>query len=621
MQSLPFWLLLLLVLLLPFAAHAQEEEVIPLDTIVVTATPVQSTALVTRVTDEEMRQKHVSVGYDALEYLPGLHVTQRLALTGAGLTRLAIRGAGVTGPAGLTIYVDGRPDPTVSFAHPAPSAHNMAAMEVIEVIHGPSPVLHGSGNTGIVNYQSRVPGAGFSGRLIASGGSFGTTENFALAQYGGESGYLSVDATYRRSDGYLEGTDAWIAGGRVRAGYRIDEHWKARLSAGQNRDHFAIFGPFSVPGPFGNPGTTDLDLTQTVADLLVAGAYDRLDTSLQLWGDWQEPRSQVPPPGAEIADVVEYGSRFRLSALPWASGRLTVGADVLRAEARNQPALPPMAPEVDVSITEVGPYVFLEQALMPRVTINGGVRLTQHSEYGVEPAVEAGLRVWLGDANPESTLQGTLLRARLSRGFQSPTLQQLYGVFRGTVNGPPNPDLEPERVTQFEGGLLQRFRLGAVRVGAYVQDGQDQIAPVMGELQNVGDFNHYGLEAGLQLRPVPELLLDVGFTSNHFEEAVLLVPHSTLDFSVFYRPAILPGRDVSVSLYGRHASKTFDQGANGSRVRLNDYLVVNAKVQVEVVEDVRLFLEFDNLLDEAYETILSIPMPGRAAYVGASLHW
>lgn len=617
------FLVLCCLMLTPHAATAQEEPVIPLDSITVTATALQSTALITRVTEAEMDRQHVAVGYDALEYQPGLHVTQRLGLTGAGLTRLAIRGAGVSGPAGLIVYIDGRPDPTVTFAHPAPSAHSKAVLEVIEVIYGPSPVLHGSGNTGVVSYRSRIPGQGWSGRLTASGGSHGTTENFGVLNYGWARGFVSVDATYRSTEGYIDDTDAWVAGGKVRVGYQASDHWRLRASAGQNQDHFAVFGPFSVPGPFGNPGTTDLDLTQTVADLVIEGDYEGFDTSLQLWADWQEPRSQIPPEGAEIADVAEYGARLRGEASPWTGGHLTVGTDVLWAEARNRPALPPTAPEVDASITEAGPYVFLEQAVVPRLTLAGGVRLTQHSEYGSEPAGEAGLRFRLGTGSNDRLFQETLLLARVSRGFQSPTLQQLFGVFRGTVNGPPNPDLEPERVTQLEGGILQRYRLGTLRLGAYVQDGQDQIAPVMGELQNVGAFNHYGVEAGVQLRPVPELLVDVGVARNHFEDTVLRIPHNTLDFNLVYRPAALSSRGVVLSLYGRQASKTFDTGPDAENpiVRLDDYFVANLKLRAGVTTGMHVFLEVDNLTDEDYETVRGIPMPGRSLYVGVTAGW
>lgn len=621
-RLIPCCVALLLLLLSPLA-HAQQDDEAALDTVFVVDSPASAAATVVRITPEMIEAKNAAVAYDALEFAPGLHVANRLALTGAGLTRLAIRGTGVEGPAGLTVFVDGVPDPTVSFAHPAPQAHSVVSIAEVEVIYGPSPVLYGSGNTGIVNIRTREPGPGWSGRLTASGGSFGTTENAATTSYRWDRGFVSADATYRYSEGYLPDTDAWVAGGRLQLGYQFADDWRVRLSAGQVQDHFAVFGPFSVPGPFGNPGTEDLDLTRTVGDVTVEGRAGGFDTSVKLWGDVQVPRSQVVPEGAERADVYEAGVRLRSAVSPWTTGRLTFGVDVLRADARNTPALPPTATEQDVSITEVGLYLFAEERVAPWLTLNGGVRLTSHSEYGAEPSGEAGVIVRPGGNDATSPFRGTRLTARVSRGFQSPTLQQLFGVFRGTPNGPPNPELEPERVTQIEAGVHQRFRLAAFRVAVFLQQGDNLIVPVMGELQNAGEFEHYGMEAGVRARPLPEVTVDLGASAYDLSDNVLRIPWSTFDFSVAYRPAALRSRDVTLSLYGQWNGKLFDQAPapDSPRVRLDDYFVLNAKLRAEVWQDVLAFVEVDNITDEAYATVIGVPMPGASVFAGASLTW
>ena len=359
-------------------AFAQEEgeRVIPLDSIVVLGTRPLPMGTVTRVSQEEIEEKNSSVAYDALRFETGLNMPQRLALTGTGLTRLTIRGAGSAGPAGLAVFIDGRPDPTVTFAHPVPQAHSVVGIEAIEVIYGPSPVLYGSGNTGVINITTQTPGPGFSGRFMASAGSHSTTENMGVFNYGWDSGYVSAEGTYRKSSGYIQDTDAWILGGRLKLGLDLGTNWKLKISGGQTKDHFAVFGGFFVPGPFGNPGTEDLDLTQTAGDIVLEGRIGNLDTSVQLWGDKLEPRSQVLREGVRRAKVSEVGTRVKASISPWQANKLTVGVDVLKASARNQPALPPTAPEFDESITEVGPYLFMEQAASVELTRFRGLSLT-----------------------------------------------------------------------------------------------------------------------------------------------------------------------------------------------------------------------------------------------------
>jgi hypothetical protein len=41
-----------------------------------------------------------------------------------------------------------------AFAHPIPQAHSWENLAGIAVIHGPSPVLHSSGNTGVVHIRT-----------------------------------------------------------------------------------------------------------------------------------------------------------------------------------------------------------------------------------------------------------------------------------------------------------------------------------------------------------------------------------------------------------------------------------------------------------------------------------
>ncbi len=576
------------------------------------------TSTATVVSREEIETRRASVVYDALDKSPGLHLRSRLGATGAGLSRLTIRGNGAAGPAGLAVFVDGRPDSSVSFAHPAPSAHSLESVEQIEVIHGPSPVLHGAGKTGVINITTGRPGPGWSGSLRFSGGSHDTAESFLSAAYGWDGGYLRVGGAYRSTDGHNPASDARIANGNVRLGLALGERWELELGAGRTDDHFSVFGPFFVPGPFGNPGTEDIDLVQTVADVKLRGAFANVDTSIQLWYDDLDPTSQKLRPGVRRGEVSESGLRFKARLCEQRATSLIVGLDVLRAEAKNTPGVPPRRPEQDESLTEVGPYVFVDHRVSDRLRLRGGARLVDHSDYGSEPVAEAGLVYQLDDGG--SPAESSSLRVRATRGYQSPTLQQLFGLFRGGRAGLANPELEPETLNQYEIGYHRRADRWELDVVAFLQDGSDLIQAVAGKLRNSGEFSHPGFEGRLAVQASPRVRLDLGATLLDLEDNILSVPDTTVDFGLTYRPAGLRARDGALTLLGRWADGFADRiTPQAPVVQLGSYFVADLKFRLRTWDDGYVFVEVDNLTDEEYQTVAGIPMPGLTGFAGLTV--
>ena len=195
-------------------------------------------------------------------------------MTSIRSTSCRLRADGVVGPAGIQVLIDGRPDATVSFAHPTPSALSLQDVERIEVIHGPSPVLYGSGKTGVINITTADPEPGFHGYIEGSYGSFNTTENFGGVSYGGDRGYFRASGSYRSSDGDNPTSSALIKSINLKGGYHFNDIFSATATFGINEDSFEVFETFFVPGPFTDPRTTSLDLTQTIFDLTINASND-----------------------------------------------------------------------------------------------------------------------------------------------------------------------------------------------------------------------------------------------------------------------------------------------------------------------------------------------------------
>lgn len=586
------------------------------DTLEVLEAQSGRTATATTVSRDEVARQRAVVVYDALDKTPGLHLRSRLGATGAGLSRLTIRGNGASGPAGLAVFVDGRPDASVSFAHPTPSAHGVEAIEAIEVIHGPSPVLHGPGKTGVVNITTRRPGPGWGGSLQLSGGSHSTVESSLAAGYGWDRGYLRVSGSHRETDGHNPASDARVNAGSFRAGFSLTDSWELELGAGVTDDHFSVFGPFFVPGPFGNPGTTDIDLRQTVADVKLSGDLDGVDASFQIWHDDLKPESQVLRPGVRRGEVSESGLRIKTDLDAGAATSLTVGLDLLAAEARNTPGVPPGRPEQDESLTEIGPYVFAEHRLSDRTELRGGVRLVDHSDYGTEPVAEIGVIRHLA-TRPDAA---STLRVRATRGYQSPTLQQLFGVFRGGPAGLANPDLEPEILNQYEIGFYCSQGGWGLDLVAFLQEGSDLIQVTAGRLQNSSEYSHPGFEGRFAWSGGRQLTLDLGATWLDLEDNVLSVPDTTIDLGLLYAPAALGSRDATLRLGARWADGFSDRITGQAPVtELDSYFVADLKLRMRAWESVFAFLEIENLTDESYQTVASIPMPGRSVYAGVTV--
>lgn len=626
--------LLLPVFLFATATLAEDDDDAAIPNIIVTG--AQSGAPTTLVDRQEIEAQNDYLAYDVLKHKPGMHSVQRLGLTGSGLSRLTIRGLGADGPSGLQVLVDGRPDASVSFAHPTPSAMQLADVQSIEVTHGPSPVLHGAGLVGVVDIVTARPSPGFSGVFRSAFGEHDTTEAFLKLSYGGERGYVRISGSRQETDGYRQELAAEIDNVGFKAGYEITDTWELSLAAAVNDDAFGVFGGFFVPGPFTDPRTASLDLKQTVLDLTATGRFDNVTATFQLWSDDLEPASQVLDPGEERAEVGETGFNARVD-WAWREGTdVTVGLDVLRAEADNSPVLPPFGGPLlatprarrSADLNELGLYGFVSHDINRYWSINGGLRLIDHSEYGNETAEELAL-VWrpAGDSG-SGALANTTFRARFTRGYQSPTLQQLFGIFRGGEEGPANPNLGPERVNQSELGFNKTTPLWQLDVVVFRQDGSDLISrpttppPPPQDIQNSIGFENTGLEARFGLKVTDNLTLHAGLTAIDLDlkDRFIRAPERSFDVTALYEGDIRSSDDLTLYVTARRADGIYDV-VNNSVVELDGYTSIDAHIRYSITDAVKVFMSVDNLSDDSYELVAGVPAQPRTFSAGLMVHF
>lgn len=622
----------------PLMSYAdQHSDVSQLNTITVQEQYRAATVTVIDIDRGDIEKKHSASAYDVLENQPGLNVTQRLGLTGSGLSRLSIRGNGVVGPAGIQVLIDGRPDATVSFAHPTPSALSLQDVERIEIIHGPSPVLHGSGKTGVINITTAVPERGLHSYIEGSYGSFDTTENFGGVSYGGERGYVRASGSYRSSDGDNPTSAALIKSFNLKAGYEFNDIFSATASGGINEDSFEVFETFFVPGPFTDSRTTSLDLTQTVFDLTLNADFGNVESSLKFFYDDLDPKSQVLDDPEKRALVNEKGVRFKTTIDASDSTRVITGVDYLHAKAENSPFPPPppllAVPQARVreTLSELGMYAFLEQSLTQSLSFSGGLRFTQHSVSDSVTSFETGVTWKPVQNNVDNLLNDTTFRSRVTRGFQAPTLQQLYGVFRGGRGGPANPNLNAEIIEQYELGFNKPFSKGNLDVVVYVQDGEGIIQlpaappPPPPDILNAIEFANRGIEARLHFYPTVNWETMLGVTVADFENnntRFLRVPEKTLDFGITYKHSFIRHHDFSINLAGRFAKDTVDIPVGTTTlVSLDNYFIADLKANFHINKYAKTFFQVDNITDEKFEFVSGIPVNGRGVSAGLRLEF
>lgn len=154
-------------------------------------------AIVSSVSDEEMRGMGLQTVPDVLKTIPGLETSRDVQ----GFHKVAVRG--ILDDGALLVMYDGH---RLNSSYDARPMMNLSTdnLEQVEVLRGPGSALHGTGATlGTINLISKRK-TGFEGSVM--GGLEGTAAAHVAGglKLGESDWYLFGDASYRRTDGYRE---------------------------------------------------------------------------------------------------------------------------------------------------------------------------------------------------------------------------------------------------------------------------------------------------------------------------------------------------------------------------------------------------------------------------------
>jgi len=567
--------------------------------IVVTATMTPKavkdcSASVSVVSEDDLKALGASNALNLLNNLPGIFIRR----TGDfGRADVDIRGIGQRGRR-IAILVDGRPEKMGLFGCAVTHTFPLDNVERIEVVRGPSSVLYGSEALGgVVNILTRMPRKKFETEFSASYGSF-NTQQYNL-HHGGNLNKLRYYFTLdRRSSGGHRENSSYS--GNALTGkviYNLSERFQVSFQGKYFDGKKYEAGSIDVP-------LTDFwnDYKRGAVDFSLSGKGDKDEVFLKFYRNFGHHRFSD---GWHSRDYIN-GGVIRYTTHRIANNEMTMGVDfrILGGKSYNWP-------KGKWNKSEAAVFIQDEHVLWKRIILSAGVRLHRDSLYGYETCPHAGLVYQLGER--------TSLRGAVNKGFRSPQLNELY-MFPAA-----NPELQPERIWNYEIGFKQKIASWLTLDGTFYQmKGSDFIEtrpnvspPPVFKFINTGKFTFKGAEFSLRADFDQNLSGIIFYTYLDPGEKTRGRPSQKLDFSLRLRE-----ESFYASIQAQYVTDYF--ASDFSANPLPSYFLLNSRLIVNISRALELFLDINNVFDKDYRIYVDLPsiaagiypMPGRNLNLG-----
>lgn len=546
----------------------------------------------------------------------GLFTTERgfagYGVSGGSAGMVNIRGVGQGNK--VLFMIDGQPQWAAVFGHALPDTYVANGVERVEVVKGPSSLLYGSNAMGgSVNIITRrATREGLYGRGRAMFGSYNTQRMGLSAGY--KKGDIGVELSGQldRSNGNRAGSSYWLANEVASISYGAEGHWSGGcvVDLTQTRAN----NPGTLQSPLESMWTY---MSRGAASVYVRNGYAKSEGGIQGFINWGRHNvDDGHAPDAAPRDYLFHSTDYNMGAtlyqtMHWWSGSdLSVGIDFTHWGGHTWNTLK-ASPEsvtegVRKSENETGCYVMLQQGLFGNhLDINGGLRLQHSSQYGNEWVPQAGFIF----RAPTSTT----VKFSWGKGFRAPNLRELY------MYAPHNPELEPERLYNYEIELRQQIKGGMAEIGVsfYYIDGSNMIQtePVNGKPLNVntGSFINKGFEVEAACRLSRQWQVCANYAYLHTDNSRLLsAPKNKMWCEVGYHNGAWTAAGSVTGIWSLQTG-----GPEKS-----DYALVNFRGSYTACKGevkVQPFMKLDNIFNKHYEILYGCPMPGISILGGVEI--
>ena len=627
--------------------------------------PAQSTSVVDRA---EIERSNPAGTLELLREVPGVSINRAGGINGT----VFLRGLN-TNDWRVPMFIDGdrfRGRNTLQLMLLSPDE-----IERIEVIRGPASSMYGSDALGgLVNFVTRRPaGDPFAPSFRFTGGDsflmYGTNGNAMQSGLGVEGAGAGFDMRlglsgrqaddYHSPEGRVGNSDYQTGNASLVVGYNPDAQQRVELalravSVTDGRAGTQPAYPASTQreatlqlytGRLGYSGTFDSGLFRTVE----ASLY-RNEFYTKLTNQNRATARQVTDTNSYVIGPTIWGGRVA-GMIPWWNTRTTVGMDfvtenrpgsdsssvVTRTNAAGQvtsvTATPRRKSGPDAQQFDIGTFANTVWDVAPAWTVTAGGRFDWVvSDVAQSPLASANLLPAFQQAQSvtDTATTGSAglsyrpfqileLVGTVGTSFRYPVTSELFSQgLSGSTYTIPNPDLEPERGINYEGGV--RFHLADATIGmtGFYSKFENFLLNVptsyMGyaatQRQNVGDAEITGAEADWRWQVAPSW--------NVFGNVTALRATNTTTHTPLPYIAPLSGRaglQYALAEQGLAFTGTLDWGAAKTRIdtsqeyKTDGYAIVNLSAEMRLdrlvspsLGNTTLVLTANNVLDTAYRS-------------------
>ena len=567
--------------------------------VVVTAatTPVEMgtvTRTLTVITREQMEALPVHSIADVLRIAASVDVRAR-GIRGVQ-TDFVVRGANF---GQMLMLVDGvRLNDAQSGHHNGDIPVALDDIERIEILHGPGSALFGADAFGgTVNVITRRTIEQPS--VLVQGGSFGLAGGRGAAGFERGSLQQTIGVSTERSSGFMYDRDyaSVIA--------------RARTSVGRHSNVSVAFlrKEFGANNFYGGNAPSREWTNQT----LIAGDHEfgaaagwtfTARGSYRTHGDRFIFNQERP----ELSD-----NRHRTHALLGEvaasrsvhTGSVTIGAETGGDWIRSSNL-------GDHELGRVSAFGEWRHEINRRVQVDGALRVDRYSQFGSSWNPSAGIGWWPTEA--------VRLRASAARAFRVPTFTERY------YSDPANlarADVGPETAWAGEGGadlfLREGWVVQATVFGRADSDVIDWLRPTTADrwqTYNIRDVDTLGIELGTQKTFAGGAFVNLQFTGLDLDAAEV---NQLSKYVLDYAPRSFTAAGYLPLPGAFHVAPRIEYRQRTRSTGTSDYVLVDARVGRRIGRMFDFFVEGANLLDEAYQEIAGVNMPGATMSVGLAL--
>ena len=384
-----------------------------------------------------------------------------------------------------------------------------------------------------------------------------------------------------QTDGTRDSTDFKITNGYLKLGYEINPHLKALADI-----NLADFNANDMGSIYAEPVPFNIDIQRGKTSFSLENHYDKMQGAFKYFLNFGEHNLSD---GWHSTDR-NMGAMLYESFKLFKGNSITAGVDLKQYGGKGNGG---KYSDTMLLVEEFAGYAYMQQTLLKKLTVSAGLRVENNSDFGTELVPMAGVNY--------CPLTSTTFKASVSKGFRSPTIMEKYLYA-------PNPDLEPERMMNYEVSWLQSLMKSKVstELTLFIAEGENMIE-VVGSYpnvirQNVGSFTNKGIEFSTKVRATKDLFFNANYSYLNTNKKLLAAPEHQINVNANYSYKIF-----SLNLSIQHIRNLYTSTSLDTK---ENYTLLNARISTKAMKNINIFVSANNLLDEYYEINYGYPMPG-----------